>query len=415
MTSFISLSSLLLSGDELTAQKVFTTIALFAVIQTSATYICPGVVYNLSQTLSSFDRLENFLLKDHMKTSAMNSATNRLNFTQQEQTPKHQLPNIPLRRSTKENKSPTGMCCHTRLSLCQLSSFKKNGKASLKDINFDVKGNKLIGITGPVGCGKTSILHAITGELPCVTGSVTCKGRLVYVSQTPWLFSGTIRDNILFGEEFVKEKYRSVVQACSLQTDFHQLPKGDMTQIGERGVSLSGGQRARVSLARALYSNADIYLLDDPLSAVDFQVGREILERCMYGILSDRLRILVTHQMRYLEKADDIIVVTNGRISNRGTYAAIQESSEDSQNLTDKHNGAKRKQSFDNVKDGGNFSAQKQESKHGGDLTRAAEDRIVGKISITLYWQYLRAGASLIPLIFFLLLLSIPEGNRTKP
>ena len=188
-----------------------------------------------------------------------------------------------------------------------------------------------------------------------------------------------------------------------------------MTQIGERGVSLSGGQRARVSLARALYFNADIYLLDDPLSAVDFQVGREILERCMYGILSDRLRILVTHQMRYLEKADDIIVVTNGRISNRGTYAAIQESSEDSQNLTDKHNGAKRKQSFDNVKDGGNFSAQKQESKHGGDLTRAAEDRIVGKISITLYWQYLRAGASLIPLIIFLLLLSIPEGNRTKP
>ena len=345
----------------------------------------------------------------------MASENNRLNFPQQEQNSRHQLPNIPLRRSTKENKSPTGMCCQTKLSLCQLSSFKKNGKASLKDINFDVKGNKLIGITGPVGCGKTSILHAITGELPCVTGSVTCKGRLVYVSQTPWLFSGTIRDNILFGEEFVKEKYRSVVQACSLQTDFHQLPKGDMTQIGERGVSLSGGQRARVSLARALYINADIYLLDDSLSAVDFQVGREILQRCIYGILSDRLRILITHQLQYLEKADEILVMKNGRISSRGTYTEIRESSDHFASLTEKHNSDNEKQSFDNEKDGGEFSAQEQESKRGGDLTRAAEDRTVGKISITLYWQYLRAGASLIPLIIFLLLLSIPEGNRTKP
>ena len=407
MTSLISLSALLFSGHELTAQNVFTTIGLYATIQSSATFIFAKEVYNLFQTLSSFNRLEDFLLKDHMTTTRMTSANNRLNFLQRQQTPKHEVPKVPLLRSSKANKSD-----ETRLSLYQLSSCKNSGKALLQDINFDVQGNKMIGLTGPVGCGKTSILHAITGELPCLTGSVTCKGRLVYVSQTPWLFSETIQNNILFGEVFVKEKYRAVVHACSLQTDFHRLPKGDMTQIGERGVSLSGGQRARVNLARALYTDADIYLLDDPLSAVDFQVGQEVLERCMYGFLSDRLRILVTHQLRYLEKADEIIVVKNGRISSLGTYAAIRQgSSGDFESLTDKHDSEKRKQSLDKTTECGKCCVEEQESKDGGDLTRAAEDRTAGKNSVTLCWEYLRAGAPLIPLMIFLLLLILPEGN----
>ena len=412
MTSLISLSALLFSGHELTAQNVFTTIGLYATIQSSATFIFAKEVYNLFQTLSSFNRLEDFLLKDHMTTTRMTSANNRLNFLQRQQTPKHEVPKVPLLRSSKANKSD-----ETRLSLYQLSSCKNSGKALLQDINFDVQGNKMIGLTGPVGCGKTSILHAITGELPCLTGSVTCKGRLVYVSQTPWLFSETIQNNILFGEVFVKEKYRAVVHACSLQTDFHRLPKGDMTQIGERGVSLSGGQRARVNLARALYTDAEIYLLDDPLSAVDFQVGQEVLERCMYGFLSDRLRILVTHQLRYLEKADEIIVVKNGRISSLGTYAAIRQgSSGDFESLTDKHDSEKRKQSLDKTTECGKCCvAEEQESKDGGDLTRAAEDRTAGKNSVTLCWEYLRAGAPLIPLMIFLLLLILPEGNRNTP
>ena len=417
MTSLISLSSLLFSGHELTAQNVFTTIGLYASLESSVTFISSKEVYNLSQTLSSFDRLEDFLLKDHMTATRMTSANNRLNFLQRQQTSKRDVPKVPLLGSSKENKSAIETSCQTRLSLYQLSSFKNSGKALLKDINFDVQGNKMIGLTGPVGCGKTSILHAITGELPCLTGSVTCKGRLVYVSQTPWLFSETIQNNILFGEVFVKEKYRAVVHACSLQTDFHRLPKGDMTQIGERGVSLSGGQRARVNLARALYTDAEIYLLDDPLSAVDFQVGQEVLERCMYGFLSDRLRILVTHQLRYLEKADEIIVVKNGRISSLGTYAAIRQgSSGDFESLTDKHDSEKRKQSLDKTTECGKCCvAEEQESKDGGDLTRAAEDRTAGKNSVTLCWEYLRAGAPLIPLMIFLLLLILPEGNRNTP
>jgi len=130
-----------------------------------------------------------------------------------------------------------------------------------------------------------------------------------YASQESWIFTGNIRQNILFGNAFDKQRYQEVVRASALEDDFAQLPHGDMTTVGERGITLSGGQKARVNLARALYRQADIYIMDDPLSAVDSRVSRHLFDKCIKEHLKGKLRILVTHQLQYLPQADHIVVL----------------------------------------------------------------------------------------------------------
>lgn len=150
------------------------------------------------------------------------------------------------------------------------------------------------------------------------------QGDLSYAAQEPWLFTGTVRNNILFGEEFDRKRYDEVTKCCALSTDFAQLQNGDKTIVGERGASLSGGQRARISLARAIYKPANIYLLDDPLSAVDAHVGRHLFDEVIgpKGRLAGEkaTRILVTHQIHFLTEADWIVILENGRVSRQGTY-----------------------------------------------------------------------------------------------
>lgn len=178
------------------------------------------------------------------------------------------------------------------------------------------KGN-LIGVIGPVGAGKSSLLQAILRELPLESGSINIDGKLAYASQEPWVFAGTIRQNILFGQDYDKERYNAVIKACALSKDFTQFPNGDQTYIGERGTSLSGGQKARVGLARAVYRQADIYLLDDPLSAVDSHVGAHLFHKCLgrkgYLAQLNTTRILVTHQIHFLKDADWLIFLQNVR------------------------------------------------------------------------------------------------------
>jgi len=147
------------------------------------------------------------------------------------------------------------------------------------------------------------------GELLPLRGTCEIKGRLAYSSQDPWIFSGTVRQNILCGLVYDPIRYHQVVQATELEQDFRQFPNGDGAQVGEKGISLSGGQKARISLARCLYVDADIYLLDDPLSAVDVQVGRKIFENAINGFLRDKIRVLVTHQLQYLKTVEHILIL----------------------------------------------------------------------------------------------------------
>ena len=158
---------------------------------------------------------------------------------------------------------------------------------------------------------QSSLMNVILGELSPAIGSVEVKGKVSYASQEPWIFSGTIRQNILCGLEYDTQRYEKVIKATALERDFDLLPQGDETEAGERGASLSGGQKARVNLARCLYVDADIYLLDDPLSAVDTHVGRHIFDEVVNGFLKDKIRVLVTHQLQYLKEVDTVCIINN--------------------------------------------------------------------------------------------------------
>lgn len=171
---------------------------------------------------------------------------------------------------------------------------------------------QLLAVIGPVGGGKSSLLHVILQELPLSEGTLKVNGEISYASQEPWLFAGTVRQNILFGLPMDKQRYNTVVKKCALERDFTLLPYGDRTIVGDRGVSLSGGQRARINLARAVYKEADIYLLDDPLSAVDTHVGKQLFKQCITGYLKNKIVILVTHQIQYLQELDNILYLEEG-------------------------------------------------------------------------------------------------------
>jgi ATP-binding cassette, subfamily C (CFTR/MRP), member 4 len=200
---------------------------------------------------------------------------------------------------------------------------------TLSDVNIKIKSGKLYAIIGSVGSGKSSLLQLLLGELPIYSGDVLINGDVSYGSQESWLFAGTVRNNILFGLPFDKLRYQETVKHCALLTDFQQLPHGDKTIVGERGAALSGGQRARVSLARAVYRNASIYLLDDPLSAVDSHVGKHLFDECIgpsgYLARQRSTRILVTHQVHFLKDADWIIVMEEGKVLRQGTYNDVMD------------------------------------------------------------------------------------------
>lgn len=196
----------------------------------------------------------------------------------------------------------------------------------LHGINFCAPKGYLVGVCGTVGSGKTSLLLSIMGQMRLLNGQLARDGSCAYVSQHAWITNGTLRENILFGEAFVSTRYYTVIKSCAMNEDINQLPGGDLTEIGERGVNLSGGQKQRVSLARALYANRDIYLLDDPLSAVDANVGLHIFDNCIQRELQNKTVVLVTHQIQYLSHCDQIYVMKDGSVIEKGTHEELLKS-----------------------------------------------------------------------------------------
>ncbi|XP_044944140.1 multidrug resistance-associated protein 1-like isoform X4 [Mustela putorius furo] len=201
-------------------------------------------------------------------------------------------------------------------------SWDKTGVPVLKNLNIKIPEGALVAVVGPVGSGKSSVLSAILGEMEKLTGVVQRKGSVAYVAQQAWIQNCILQENILFGSIMQKQFYERVLEACALLPDLEQLPNGDQTEIGERGVNISGGQKHRVSLARAVYSGADIYLLDDPFAAVDVHVGKQLFEKVIgsSGILKNKTRILVTHNLTLLPEMDLIVVMESGRVAHMGTY-----------------------------------------------------------------------------------------------
>ncbi|EAA12849.5 AGAP008437-PA, partial [Anopheles gambiae str. PEST] len=196
---------------------------------------------------------------------------------------------------------------------------------TLKNINLSLRKGQLSAIVGTVGTGKSSLISALLGEMEKISGHVNTDGSIAYVPQQAWIQNATLRDNILFGKAFDQRKYDNVIECCALRPDLEMLPGGDSTEIGEKGINLSGGQKQRVALARAVYADAEVYLFDDPLSAVDAHVGKHIFEKVIgpSGMLVGKSRLLVTHGISFLPFVENILVLKDGEISESGTYQEL--------------------------------------------------------------------------------------------
>ncbi|XP_063401135.1 multidrug resistance-associated protein 1-like [Mytilus trossulus] len=293
---FVSLATfatyIFMSSDHyLDAKKAFVAISLFNILRVAISF-APMAVNKTIKASVSFHRLNKYLnSKDLNPTNVVHN------------TPKDDA--IVIEDGT--------------------FSWDPDGGKCFRNINITIPEKKLVAVVGHVGCGKSSLLSSILGDMTKVKGSVRVKGKISYVPQQAWIQNASVVDNILFGCEMDPKKYNDVVDACALRTDLDILPASDRTELGEKGINLSGGQKQRISLARAVYHDTDIYLLDDPLSSVDSNVGKHIFEKVIgnTGLLSDKTRVLVTHGLRWLPFVDKIIVMVDGSISEIGTYEEL--------------------------------------------------------------------------------------------
>lgn len=329
---FISLTMYVLLGMILTAEKAFVVTAYYNILRQSMTVHFPRAISQLAETLVSFKRIQRFLTYEEAKVKHPVDA---------QLTSNGEIP-VQLSVTNKDimnNKELLNNCekepAEPFLELLRVKAKWNPGLTdyTLDDVSFTAKPGELVAVIGPVGAGKSSLIQAILGELPTESGSIEMSGQISYASQDPWLFGGTVQQNILFGQLMDRKRYREVIRQCALERDFDLLPFGDKTIVGDRGQSLSGGQKARVNLARAVYRKASIYLFDDPLSAVDTHVGKHLFEQCMRNYLKDHIVILATHQLQYLKQADKIIIIDHGKILAIGKYTDLKEQESDFSDL----------------------------------------------------------------------------------
>ncbi|XP_046426050.1 ATP-binding cassette subfamily C member 4-like isoform X4 [Neodiprion fabricii] len=322
ITLYFALTSFVLIGNTITAETAFVSVGLINALRISCAVYFPLALILAGEAAVSLDRLTEFLLLDEVKCVE-----------------KAQLACTENGPGDVDRLEILEHGVGIRMDTVAANWIFGNLPPTLSEVSLEVKNRCSCALVGPVGSGKSSLLHLILGELTVGAGKlsfftgkeseaeITSRDiRVSYASQDPWLFSASIRDNILFGLPYEKKRYQEVTEACALLKDFDQLSQGDLSLVGERGASLSGGQRARVNLARAVYRDADLYLLDDPLSAVDSRVGRHLFEKCINGFLKSKTRIIVTHQFQYLEQVDTVIFVNRGTVECQGTFQELSAS-----------------------------------------------------------------------------------------
>nr|Q864R9.1 RecName: Full=Multidrug resistance-associated protein 1; AltName: Full=ATP-binding cassette sub-family C member 1; AltName: Full=Glutathione-S-conjugate-translocating ATPase ABCC1; AltName: Full=Leukotriene C(4) transporter; Short=LTC4 transporter [Macaca fascicularis]AAN65349.1 multidrug resistance protein 1B [Macaca fascicularis] len=396
-------------NNVLDAQKAFVSLALFNILRFPLN-ILPMVISSIVQASVSLKRLRIFLSHEELEPDSIE------------------------RRPVKDGGDTNSITVRNATF-----TWARSDPPTLNGITFSIPEGALVAVVGQVGCGKSSLLSALLAEMDKVEGHVALKGSVAYVPQQAWIQNDSLQENILFGCQLEEPYYRSVIQACALLPDLEILPSGDRTEIGEKGVNLSGGQKQRVSLARAVYCNADIYLFDDPLSAVDAHVGKHIFENVIgpKGMLKNKTRILVTHSMSYLPQVDVIIVMSGGKISEMGSYqellardgafaeflrtyaSAEQEQDPEDNGVTGVSGPGKEAKQMENgmlVTDSAGKQLQRQlssSSSYSGDVSRQhnstaelqkdgakkeetwklmeADKAQTGQVKLSVYWDYMKA------------------------
>ncbi|KFH72941.1 hypothetical protein MVEG_00166 [Podila verticillata NRRL 6337] len=298
-------------------------------------------------------------------------------------------------------------------------SISPSARVYLKDINLRIARGSLIAVVGPVGSGKSSLLQAIVGNMPKSAGQVIRGASTSYASQTPWIQNSSIRDNILFDTNYDEERYWRIIRACCLEQDLDSFPAGDMTEIGERGVNLSGGQKARLSLARSVYFNAGTAVMDDPLSAVDAHVGAKLWKECILKELRGKTRVIATHQLHVLPSVDYIVFMKDGAIADKGTYLDLLAKGGEFAELMTQYGGVGERAgendtelrqlakddgsrvsetetvaAEDTVVDGLTANRNKYAAGDAGLKLMTEEEREIGAVSSKVYYEYFKMGGT---------------------
>ncbi|KAL2322782.1 hypothetical protein Fmac_027161 [Flemingia macrophylla] len=400
----LTFGSCVLMGIPLESGKVLSALATFRILQMPI-YSLPDTISMIAQTKVSLDRIASYLRLDELQTDVVEK--------------------LPWGSSDKAIEIVDGI----------FSWDLSVPNTTLESINLTVFHGMRVAVCGTVGSGKSSLLSCIIGEVPKISGTLKICGTKAYVSQSPWIQSGKIEDNILFGKEMEREKYEKVLESCSLTKDLEVLPFGDQTIIGEKGINLSGGQKQRVQIARALYQDADIYLFDDPFSAVDAHTGSHLFKECLLGLPKSKTVIYITHQVEFLPDADLILVMRDGRITQSGKYNDILKTGTDFMELVGAHKAAlssimslERRPTFktssttkedtnslsdseldlnvENIYDQNDKFNDTVEPK--GQLVQE-EEREKGRVGFKVYWKYITTayGGALVPFILLSQLLTV--------
>ncbi|XP_041838321.1 ATP-binding cassette sub-family C member 10 isoform X2 [Melanotaenia boesemani] len=305
--SILTFVTYVLLGHQLTAARVFTTLALVGMLITPLNAF-PWVLNGVLEAKVSLDRIQLFFKLTNQDLQAY--------YTQV--SAEDSEASVLLSRGTFSWHGPD--------KNTDTGESETKGSLQLHSLNLQVTKGSLVAVVGKVGCGKSSLLAALTGELSRLGGVIYVANREAgfgFASQEPWIQHASVRDNILFGKDYNAAFYQAVIEACALSVDLNVLPNGDKTEVGENGVTLSGGQKARLALARAVYMDKDIYLLDDPLAAVDTDVAEHLMKSCIMELLKGKTRILCTHRIEFVDKADMVVLMENGTIITTGSPAEI--------------------------------------------------------------------------------------------
>jgi ABC-type multidrug transport system fused ATPase/permease subunit len=449
MLSFITYS---LSNHNLDPAPVFSSLALFNALRMPLNFL-PLVLGQVIDGLGSANRIEEFLLAEEQgediefvldMTPAIE--VNNADFTWERERTQDLENTIAApgpgaakkleaekkaekkadKKSTKQaakeakqaKKNGTPLNTASDSGMDTASTLTANAPFKITDINLNIGRNELIAVIGSVGSGKSSLLAALAGDMRKTEGQVKLGSHRAFCPQYAWIQNATVKDNICFGREFRQDWYDKVVDAAALRPDFEMLPDGDLTEIGERGITVSGGQKQRLNIARAIYFDADIIIMDDPLSAVDAHVGRHILDNAICGLLANKCRILATHQLWVLNRCDRIVWMEDGHIQAVDTYDNLIANHPDFQKLMANTAVEDEKETGDHVNDDEveevKKDVKKKKNKTSGLMT--TEERAVSSVGWTVYAAYIKAagGYWVAPLIGILLILTQGSNIATS-
>ncbi|KAI5358713.1 putative AAA+ ATPase domain, ABC transporter type 1, transmembrane domain-containing protein [Septoria linicola] len=284
----------------------------------------------------------------------------------------------------------------------------------IDNVDLTVGRDELIAVIGSVGSGKSSLLAALAGDMRKTEGEVTFGANRAFCPQYAWIQNATVKENIIFGKDYNRKWYNEVIDACALRPDLEMLPAGDLTEIGERGITVSGGQKQRLNIARAIYFDADIVLMDDPLSAVDAHVGKHIMDNAICGLLRGKARVLATHQLHVLHRVDRIVWMKDGAIYKIATFPDLMEHDAEFQKLMETTAQEEKKEDEDEVNEDEIEEEKKDAKKKKGKKPAAAlmqqEERAVDSVGWGVYAAYVRASGGMWVAPFVLFLLVISQG-----